>query len=218
MLYYPSLVSMPSTSWQEHADTDVLYTFCEHDLFGPLFVAGLTSIKGVRQQQAIFLALYLATDEKKEDLVARAQEYVAPAHLREATEEVDRELLANPVLYGGALNAMIITHGKMTFSLSMATGRIPFGTTLSYKELACSLGKPKAARAVGTALKNNHLALIIPCHRIIRSDGSVGEYRWGSEKKKLLIEWEQAMLAQREAEQQAQANMQATKNNNIAQG
>jgi len=68
-----------------------------------------------------------------------------------------------------------------------ALTRIPAGTTKSYGELARELGMPKAARAVGNACGNNRLALIVPCHRIVREDGSLGGWRWGVERKRELL-------------------------------
>ena len=68
--------------------------------------------------------------------------------------------------------------------------RIPFGTTLSYQEIAQAIGKPKAIRAVARACASNHAALIIPCHRVIRGDKSLGGYRWGLERKKKILELE----------------------------
>ncbi len=58
----------------------------------------------------------------------------------------------------------------------VATASIPRGETATYAGIARMIGRPKAARAVGTALKNNPLPITIPCHRVIRSDGSVGWY------------------------------------------
>jgi AraC family transcriptional regulator of adaptative response/methylated-DNA-[protein]-cysteine methyltransferase len=68
-----------------------------------------------------------------------------------------------------------------------ALTRIPAGETRSYRELATELGHPKAARAVGNACGNNRLALIVPCHRVVREDGSLGGWRWGVERKRDLL-------------------------------
>ena len=68
--------------------------------------------------------------------------------------------------------------------------QIPFGETSTYGELAAVLGKPKAARAVGAANGKNPIPLIIPCHRVNGSDGSLTGYAWGLERKKQLLEFE----------------------------
>ena len=71
--------------------------------------------------------------------------------------------------------------------------RIPFGSTRSYQEIAKAIGKPNAVRAVARACASNRLALVIPCHRVIREDKSLGGYRWGIDRKKELLEQESAL-------------------------
>ena len=68
-----------------------------------------------------------------------------------------------------------------------ALQKIPAGKTLSYATLAQRIGQPTATRAVASACAANALALVIPCHRVVRSDGSVSGYRWGVERKRLLL-------------------------------
>ncbi len=70
--------------------------------------------------------------------------------------------------------------------------RIPAGATMTYGELAAALGKPGAARAVGTACKVNPIAFLIPCHRVIRATGALGGYRWGLVRKRAMLAWEAA--------------------------
>lgn len=67
---------------------------------------------------------------------------------------------------------------------------IPVGETRSYSEVAAAIGKPTASRAVANACARNPVALVIPCHRIIRADKSLGGYRWGMERKRALLERE----------------------------
>lgn len=67
---------------------------------------------------------------------------------------------------------------------------IPYGRTVSYGEVAKSLGKPGAVRAVGRACATNPVALVIPCHRVVREDKTLGGYRWGLERKQKLIDHE----------------------------
>lgn len=68
--------------------------------------------------------------------------------------------------------------------------KIPPGETRSYAELAADLGAPKAARAVASACAHNRVAIVVPCHRVIRGDGSLGGYRWGLPLKRRLLERE----------------------------
>ncbi len=67
---------------------------------------------------------------------------------------------------------------------------IPRGQTRTYAEVARRLGRPGAARAVARACASNPVALLVPCHRVVRSDGSLGGYRWGTWRKRMLLERE----------------------------
>jgi AraC family transcriptional regulator of adaptative response/methylated-DNA-[protein]-cysteine methyltransferase len=68
-----------------------------------------------------------------------------------------------------------------------ALQQIPAGDTVSYTDLASRVGKPKAARAVAGACASNTLAVAVPCHRVVRGDGHLGGYRWGLERKRILL-------------------------------
>lgn len=69
---------------------------------------------------------------------------------------------------------------------------IPYGETRSYQAVAASLGKPQASRAVARACATNQVALLIPCHRVVRGNGELGGYRWGIERKRELLKRERA--------------------------
>lgn len=70
--------------------------------------------------------------------------------------------------------------------------KLPMGSVLTYQDIATSIQNPKAMQAVGSAVGSNHIAYLIPCHRVIRKDGILGEYRWNSVRKKSIIGWEMA--------------------------
>ena len=76
-----------------------------------------------------------------------------------------------------------------------ALREIPAGATVSYAEIARRIGAPSALRAVAGACAANVLAIAIPCHRVLRSDGSLSGYRWGLERKRILIEREKGATA-----------------------
>lgn len=78
--------------------------------------------------------------------------------------------------------------------VQQALADIPFGSTMSYAEMAAHLGNPKAVRAVGTACAKNPIPLILPCHRIVRSDGSFGNYRGGHHRKQWVLDFEAGAL------------------------
>ncbi len=67
---------------------------------------------------------------------------------------------------------------------------IPCGTTLSYSEVARRIGVPRSVRAVASAIAANAHAVVIPCHRVVRSDGALSGYRWGVERKRALLQRE----------------------------
>lgn len=70
--------------------------------------------------------------------------------------------------------------------------RLPLGHLTSYSNIATQIGSPNSSRPVGTAVGNNPIAFLIPCHRVIRRTGACGDYRWGSSRKKAIIAWESA--------------------------
>jgi AraC family transcriptional regulator, regulatory protein of adaptative response / methylated-DNA-[protein]-cysteine methyltransferase len=73
-----------------------------------------------------------------------------------------------------------------------ALREIPIGSTATYAEIAKRLGMPKSFRAVAQACAANNLAVVVPCHRVVRSDGALSGYRWGVERKRTLLEREGA--------------------------
>src|SRR5205807_4847601 len=73
--------------------------------------------------------------------------------------------------------------------------RIPFGTTITYAELAQRLGRPTASRAVGHANGRNPISIIVPCHRVIGADGKLTGYAGGLDKKQWLLAWERQVAA-----------------------
>lgn len=72
--------------------------------------------------------------------------------------------------------------------------KIPRGTTRTYTQVARALGKPRSVRAVARACATNPVSIVVPCHRVIRSDGTLAGYRWGLERKEKLLEREAASV------------------------
>ena len=70
--------------------------------------------------------------------------------------------------------------------------KIPYGETITYEELAKRVGKPKAIRAVATAVGENPISIAIPCHRVVRKSGGIGDYHWGADIKEKLLAYEKA--------------------------
>lgn len=75
-----------------------------------------------------------------------------------------------------------------------AVSLIPYGETRTYSDIAKKIGNPKASRAVGSVLANNPFPIIIPCHRVIRSDGDIGNYQGGRKMKEFLLDLEKIQI------------------------
>lgn len=75
--------------------------------------------------------------------------------------------------------------------------KIPMGSVATYQNIATKIQSPRAMQAVGSAVGSNHVAFLIPCHRVIRKDGILGEYRWSAPRKKSIIGWEMAKVENR---------------------
>ena len=73
--------------------------------------------------------------------------------------------------------------------------KIPMGRAVSYHDIARHLGQPTASRAVGAAVGRNPISFVVPCHRVLRGDGSLGGYHWGLTRKRALIGWETGRIA-----------------------
>jgi AraC family transcriptional regulator of adaptative response/methylated-DNA-[protein]-cysteine methyltransferase len=73
--------------------------------------------------------------------------------------------------------------------------KIPMGRAVSYTDIARHLGQPTASRAVGSAVGRNPISFVVPCHRVLRGDGSLGGYHWGLTRKRALIGWETGRIA-----------------------
>lgn len=78
---------------------------------------------------------------------------------------------------------------------------IPLGRVTTYGAIAAAIGAPRAVRAVGTAVGRNPVSFVVPCHRVIRSDGGIGGYAGGVERKRVMLEWEREVGASRETTQ-----------------
>lgn len=107
-------------------------------------------------------------------------------------QQFDNEGTTNPP---PVLPPLDVTATAFQWRVWEALTRIPAGTTRSYGDIARAIGEPGAARAVGRACGANKLALIVPCHRVVRADGSPGGWRWGAVRKQALLSRERATAA-----------------------
>jgi AraC family transcriptional regulator of adaptative response/methylated-DNA-[protein]-cysteine methyltransferase len=86
--------------------------------------------------------------------------------------------------------ALLVRGTNFQVQVWSALLRIPPGHFAAYEDVAAAVGSPGATRAVGTAVGRNPIAFLIPCHRVIRSSGAIGGYRWGLPRKRAMLAWE----------------------------
>lgn len=98
---------------------------------------------------------------------------------------------------------LVVSGTRFQVAVWRALLAVPTGTVVSYQDLARAIGCPQAVRAVGTAVGRNPIAVVIPCHRVIRADGGLGGYRYGLARKTALLAWE--LEAETEADAGADA-------------
>lgn len=112
----------------------------------------------------------------------------APAKLDEVARQLDEYFAGTRHEFQLPLDLSLSTEFRRTVQLEL--GQIGYGQTLSYAQVAEKIGKPKAVRAVGTACATNPLPIVLPCHRVLRADGSLGGYLGGLPTKLQLLELE----------------------------
>ncbi len=170
---------MTTSNTNQEADKNVFFTIGESSL-GSILVA--QSARGVCSiligEDPMRLAQDLRHQFPKANLVAREND-------QEALVAQVVGLIEKP---GAGLDLPLDVRGTAFQQLVWdALQRIPPGSTVTYKDIARQIGTPGAVRAVARACGANALAVAIPCHRVIRNDGSLSGYRWGVERKRALL-------------------------------
>ena len=122
----------------------------------------------------------------------RRASYTAPRLPSDLADALERVLV-----HGDTVGAPVDLRGVAPFQMSVLTAcaTIPPGTVRPYVWIAETIGNPGSVRAVGPALARNPLPLVVPCHRVVRSDGSIGNYAFGSDMKRQILAREGAILA-----------------------
>jgi AraC family transcriptional regulator, regulatory protein of adaptative response / methylated-DNA-[protein]-cysteine methyltransferase len=124
-----------------------------------------------------------------EDPVATIAEEWPAAELRR--DEGVAAALATAI-FGGERPPLHVSGTNFQVQVWQALLAIPEGRVVSYQELAAGVGRPRATRAVASAVARNRVAWLIPCHRVIRKMGETGGYRWGRHRKRAMLAWEAA--------------------------
>jgi methylated-DNA-[protein]-cysteine S-methyltransferase len=132
--------------------------------------------------------------KKQSGPVEKSLDLKIPAHkiLQQSVRELEEYFLAKRKNFTVALDFDGTDFQKQVWSQLL---RIPYGKTLSYKEVAKGIRNPKAVRAVGSANGKNPLCIIVPCHRVIAADGTLGGYSAGIANKQKLLDLEKALVA-----------------------
>ncbi len=156
------------------------YSFAESP-FGNILVASTS--KGI---------CYMAFADHAEQAFTALQEHFPNAEFKQMVDLMQQNALYI-FMYDWTKLHKIKLHLKGTdFQIKVwqTLLKIPMGRLTSYGEVASIIGQPTASRAVGTAIGNNPVAYLIPCHRVIQANGSIGGYMWGSPRKTAIIGWE----------------------------
>lgn len=161
-----------------------------HSPFGQTIIA--STAKGIS---------YIAfADKGKEEAVATLQRAFPLATLSEQADEHNSRAAGVFRLDWGNVGEVRLHLRGTNFQIKVweSLVRVPAGRLTTYSQLAQAVGSPKAVRAVGSAVAGNPVALLIPCHRVIRSTGGFGNYHWRPERKAAIIGWEAAHCGAKE--------------------
>ncbi|KAA6336813.1 Bifunctional transcriptional activator/DNA repair enzyme Ada [termite gut metagenome] len=188
MILNDHLVTIESISPDENRSKElkIAYSFLNSP-FGETLIASTS--KGV---------CYLAFSDNREQTFGELKLFFPNAEYTNRTDEYQQQVL--PFFTEDWENLKPIKlHLKGTeFQLKIwkLLLQIPAGELTTYNEIARRMGNPKASRAVGTAVGSNPVSFLVPCHRVIRSDGTLGGYHWGLPRKKSMIDWEKERFNQ----------------------
>jgi AraC family transcriptional regulator of adaptative response/methylated-DNA-[protein]-cysteine methyltransferase len=127
-------------------------------------------------------------DDNKEFIFNRFKEIWAKANLIRDDEKAKEYL--NKIFVKKEKFDLYVKGTNFQINIWKALLNIPSGTITTYQDIANSINKPKAARAVASAIGSNHIGFLIPCHRVLAKSGAMSGYRWGIERKKILVAYE----------------------------
>ena len=164
----------------ENISNQIQY-FCYDTLFGEMLLAN--SSKGI---------CYACFLREKEAALAEFRNFFRLNDIIEQQHPIQKRALEaiNEQSTDSTQIALDIIGTDFQKTVWQALLQIPFGETSTYKEIACKIGKPKAVRAVGTAIGRNKLSILIPCHRVVGSSGKLVGYKWGIDLKEKILEKE----------------------------
>jgi AraC family transcriptional regulator of adaptative response/methylated-DNA-[protein]-cysteine methyltransferase len=181
----------PATYRRRGADMVIRYTIAESPL-GELLVAATD--EGICSVRLGGSSAQLDEDLRKEFALAKLNS--DDSALQSAVEQIVAHLSGRQKSLDLPVDIRATAFQRQVWE---ALQRIPYGQTRSYGEVAKEIGKPTAVRAVARACATNPVALVIPCHRVIREDRTMGGYRWGVERKRKLLAQEKNAVSKSES-------------------
>ncbi|MGC9220063.1 MAG: methylated-DNA--[protein]-cysteine S-methyltransferase [Solirubrobacteraceae bacterium] len=183
-------VADQSAALESSADADVVYLVDDSPVGRLLLVAtrkGLVYLNFVPDTESVQRSLAWIADRLSAHVVAGHKRLQMPRR------ELDEFFAGRRRHFEVALDWSLVKPG-FTLAVLRATRQIPFGQTVSYAEIAGRAGNRRAYRAAGSALGSNPLPIIIPCHRVVHSDGGLGGYTGGLPVKRALLTLEGALV------------------------
>lgn len=164
---------------------DVAYCTVDTPVGALLLAATATGLVRVAYQREGFDAVLDGLSAAISPRILRA-----PSRLTQAARQVDEYFAGTRRIFDLPLDRALSTGFRREVQDRLRG--IDYGSTATYREIAVSVGNPRAVRAVGTACATNPLPVVVPCHRVLRSDGTVGGYVGGADAKGLLLSLESA--------------------------
>jgi len=147
---------------------------------------------GSTERGICWLSFLNADDSKTEIETMKAHWHNSVFHQdQNLTQQFINQIFHKPVDSQSKLH-LFVKGTNFQIKVWDALLKIPSGSVTTYQGIAEKVDSPRAMQAVGSAVGSNHIAYLIPCHRVIRKDGVLGEYRWSSTRKKSIIGWEMA--------------------------
>ena len=146
------------------------------------------SLIGFTKRGVSYLGFLDSNNKNKEQLFNRFQEIWAKADLIEDDEKAQEYL--NKIFIDKKKFDLYVKGTNFQINIWKALLNIPNGAITTYQDIANSINKPKAVRAVASAIGSNHIGYLIPCHRVLAKSGAMSGYRWGIERKKILVAYE----------------------------
>ncbi len=178
-----SLGMTPSTYRAGGPGQKIRYTLADSWLGRVLIAATDKGVCAVRIGDSDRKLEAMLRDEFEKAEITRDDEELAP-YMREIVSAAEGKGVVHEI-------PLDIRHTAFQWKVWQALRSIKLGETRSYQEVAKAIGEPRAVRAVANACASNPVALVIPCHRVVRTNGNLGGYRWGTERKQRLLAKEQ---------------------------